>query len=347
MAAISADKVAVYDRQLRLWGVQAQQRLLNAKVLIWGLEGSNVEACKNLILAGISLTLRDHRNVAEADVAFNYFLRSEDLGKNRAECASKRVQEMNPLCAVSSLTTALEAGSDTEQIKAAVDGFDIVVLGLGVLDFDFDRAAAIDSACREAGCGFMLTLAAGELAFFFSDLKEHVMQERSSAQGAEPSATAAPQEAETFTFPALSEWLTSTPASLVEKKVDESFQLIALFANFVRNGGKAVPAAAGEFEVYCRDTAKCLPKIDGIPGGVNQAFGFFFVEPLMHVASVLGGLLAQEVIKGITKRDPPMVNSVCFNAHSCAALVERLPLAPPAEPKKRKAEETDVADILD
>ncbi len=29
----------------------------------------------------------------------------------------------------------------------------------------------------------------------------------------------------------------------------------------------------------------------------GKAFGHFFVEPLIHVASVLGGLLSQEVIK--------------------------------------------------
>lgn len=45
-----------------------------------------------------------------------------------------------------------------------------------------------------------------------------------------------------------------------------------------------------------------------IPGGLRgarsgvlrrEAFGHFFVEPLIHVASVLGGLLSQEVIKAV------------------------------------------------
>ena len=30
-----------------------------------------------------------------------------------------------------------------------------------------------------------------------------------------------------------------------------------------------------------------------------EVFGHFFVEPLIHVASVLGGLLSQEVIKAM------------------------------------------------
>lgn len=341
MAAISGEQVAVYDRQLRLWGVQAQTRLLNAKVLVWGLEGVSVEVCKNLVLAGVSLTIRDHRPVSAADVGFNYFLRPEDLGKPRSTCAASRVQEMNPLCKVSSSEAPVDQGTLRESIK----GFDVVITGLGVLGFDFDKAAKIDAACREAGACFMLTISAGELAFFFSDLNEHVMQERSSPQGAEQGGPTKPPEAETFSFPLFSEWLTCTPEILKQQKCDTSFQLIALFAGFLRSGGKASASAASDFEAYCRDTAKCLPDVDGVEGGVKQAFGHFFVEPLIHVASVLAGLLSQEVIKAITRKDPPLVNCVCFNAHTCAGLVERLPAAK-AVVKKRKAEE-EVADLLD
>ncbi|CAE7021836.1 sae1 [Symbiodinium sp. CCMP2456] len=295
MAAITGDQVAVYDRQLRLWGVQAQQRLLNAKVLIWGLEGSNVEACKNLVLAGISLTLRDHRTVGAADVGFNYFLRPEDLGQSRATCASKRVQEMNPLCTVSCSSDRAETGSDEAKLKDLVKGFDIVIVGLSVLGYDFELASSLDAACRSLGAGFMLTVAAGEIAFFFSDQNEHVMQERSSAQGAAESA--GPQDPENFSFPPFSHFLSGIPRML-HGKCDASFKLIGLFASFLRSGGKATPSAASDFEAHCRDTVKCQPSVDGIPS-MKEVFGHFFVEPLIHVASVLGGLLSQEVIKAM------------------------------------------------
>ena len=36
------------------------------------------------------------------------------------------------------------------------------------------------------GAGFMLTVAAGEIAFFISDLQEHVMQERSQKEAGGP-----------------------------------------------------------------------------------------------------------------------------------------------------------------
>mmetsp|Transcript_123574 Transcript_123574/g.357365 ORF Transcript_123574/g.357365 Transcript_123574/m.357365 type:complete len:348 (+) Transcript_123574:111-1154(+) len=347
MAGISEGEVAVYDRQLRLWGVQAQQRLLKAKVVVWGIEGCNVEVCKNLVLAGISLVIRDHRKVELADIAFNYFLREEDLGKSRAECAAKRVQEMNPLCSVTSSDApppAAAGDAAAAALKEQLQGCDVVICSLGVLDFDPALASVVDRVCRQVGPSFFLTLSAGELAFFFSNLNTHVVQERSGAQGAGATASTQTGGPETIEFPSLAEFLSLSPAELQRQKADASFMLVALFLAFAGDRGKkAVPNAGADFAAFCAE-AKCVPSVDGF-ADLLHAYACFFVEPLMHVASVASGLLAQEVIKAITKRDVPLVNSICFNAHTGAALVERLPA--PAKPAvKRKAEEI-ATDILD
>lgn len=341
--AISKDQQAVYDRQLRLWGVQAQQRLLQAKVLVWGLEGSNVELCKNLVLAGVSLSIRDHRKVSKADVNFNYFLREEDMGKSRAEGASVRIQEMNPLNSVAALTAPVPAAP--EELAGAVKGFDVVVVSLAVLGWDVEQACVLDAACREASektC-FFLTLSAGELAFFFSDLHEHEVREQSSPQGGAGSTakTQEGKEKETVSFPSFRQWLeAATPASsLQQRKADASFVVVALLLAFLRGGGKANAEAAAAFESFCGEGAPGL-RVDGY-AELRQLFACFFVEPLVHVASVLGGLLSQEVIKAITQRDMPLANSVCFNAHTNAALVERIPAPEPKNDasKKRKLDE--------
>merc|ERR1712228_1156261 len=124
-----------------------------------------------------------------------------------------------------------------------------------------------------------------------------------------------------------------------EGKVDASVLLISLFVDFLRKAdgtSKTGADAAEHFQEHC-NTAKCVPTVDGVVG-MKEVYSLFFLEPLVHVASIVGGLLAQEVIKAITKRDPPMMNCVCFNANTSAALVERIP--PAAKPaKKRKLEE--------
>ena len=42
----------IYDRSIRLWGKDSQQRIISAKVLVVGLRSLSAEICKNLVLAG-------------------------------------------------------------------------------------------------------------------------------------------------------------------------------------------------------------------------------------------------------------------------------------------------------
>lgn len=51
----------VYDRQIRLWGAEAQTKIQNSKVLYLHVTGSSAEVLKNLCLAGISATICDPR----------------------------------------------------------------------------------------------------------------------------------------------------------------------------------------------------------------------------------------------------------------------------------------------
>lgn len=80
---LSADDFALYDRQIRLWGAQAQERIRNAHILLVSLRALGTEIAKNLTLAGISsLTIVDDEPVTEEDLGSCYFLRDEDIGKS-------------------------------------------------------------------------------------------------------------------------------------------------------------------------------------------------------------------------------------------------------------------------
>lgn len=79
---LSADEIALYDRQIRLWGAQAQERIRSANILLISLKALGTEIAKNLTLAGISsLTIIDDDPVSEEDLGAQYFLREEDIGK--------------------------------------------------------------------------------------------------------------------------------------------------------------------------------------------------------------------------------------------------------------------------
>lgn len=80
---LSADEIALYDRQLRLWGIEAQNRMRKANILLITMKALGNEIAKNLVLAGIgSLTVLDSEMVTESDVASQFFVTEEDIGKN-------------------------------------------------------------------------------------------------------------------------------------------------------------------------------------------------------------------------------------------------------------------------
>ncbi|KAJ1613708.1 hypothetical protein OJ253_28 [Cryptosporidium canis] len=93
---LSEDEVAIYDRQIRLWGSQAQKKLMNSELLVLGLSPINFELIKNIVLAGIKVAVWDNTTTHICDLTCNFLLEDEDVGKKRTVCIDK-FKEMNPL----------------------------------------------------------------------------------------------------------------------------------------------------------------------------------------------------------------------------------------------------------
>nr|XP_025042431.1 ubiquitin-like modifier-activating enzyme 1 [Pelodiscus sinensis] len=111
----------LYSRQLYVLGHEAMKRMQNASVLVSGLRGLGVEIAKNIILGGVkSVTLHDSAPAQWADLASQFYLREDDMGKNRAEASQPRLAELNSYVPVSIHTGAL-----TEDFLSA---FQVVVL---------------------------------------------------------------------------------------------------------------------------------------------------------------------------------------------------------------------------
>jgi len=64
---LTDEEAKVYDRQIRLWGVEAQQRMRSSKILLMGhIAGTAIEIAKNLVLAGVgAVVLSDNSTVCE------------------------------------------------------------------------------------------------------------------------------------------------------------------------------------------------------------------------------------------------------------------------------------------
>lgn len=88
-SSLSNSEVSKYDRQIRLWGAESQQRIRESKVLIVGFCGIAAEVVKNLVLAGANIVVADIKTVQEQDLGCNFFFAQDDIGKNvRTFCSS-------------------------------------------------------------------------------------------------------------------------------------------------------------------------------------------------------------------------------------------------------------------
>ena len=162
---LSADDIALYDRQIRLWGIRAQEQLRAANVLLVGMKALGNEIAKNLILAGIgSLTILDHEPVTEDDLCSQFLITEEDMGKNRAEAALPQAQKLNPR-----VQLFVDTAPIISKLPEYFSSFDItIVTGLHI-----DIASNINASCRAFGRKFYAADTHGMYGYIFADLISH------------------------------------------------------------------------------------------------------------------------------------------------------------------------------
>ena len=90
-----------YDRQIRLWGAEAQKKIQLSNILCVGMSVLNVEVSKNLLLAGFNVTFCDSSHIVGLqDLSGAFFLSEKDIGKRRSDVIRPKLQELNPFAKV-------------------------------------------------------------------------------------------------------------------------------------------------------------------------------------------------------------------------------------------------------
>ena len=164
--AITEEEAQLYDRQIRLWGLDAQKRLRASRVLVAGIKGLGCEVVKNLVLAGInSLTMIDHENLTKEDTDSQFLAPREKIGSNRAEASVDRVRQLNPGVEVKVDTSNLES----KDASFFTENFDLVV----VTNFPKETIVKINQMCRNGGVKFFAGDIFGYFGYSFMDLVNH------------------------------------------------------------------------------------------------------------------------------------------------------------------------------
>ncbi|KAJ1510911.1 hypothetical protein HMI54_000536 [Coelomomyces lativittatus] len=118
-----ADKVTVYDRQIRLWGIEAQSRLEHSRIVIAGtLELLASEVIKNLALAGVGeITLIANTKVTEQDIHRNFLISETQLGNYHSKVLQESVSELNPFVKVHSIQKSFDKIQETDPLWKVTD----------------------------------------------------------------------------------------------------------------------------------------------------------------------------------------------------------------------------------
>lgn len=162
---LTEDETELYDRQIRLWGLESQKRIRAARILISGLNGLGAEVAKNIILSGVkSVTLNDHRNLAETDICSQFLAAQSSVGTNRAEASLLRAQALNPMVEI-----VVDKENVAEKNDEFFKTFDVVV----VIEARTTTLQRIDNLCRMHGVKFFCGDLWGMHGYSFVDLQDH------------------------------------------------------------------------------------------------------------------------------------------------------------------------------
>lgn len=341
-------KNMIYDRQIRLWGADAQKRIGDSKVLFLGFGAVNVELCKNLVLAGFSATVCDCGCVTQESLGHNFFVEDGDVGKNVASASAPGVRELNPFATVDAKCCGLSFASSAGAALELVGDHTIVVCERSTSDAGLDECLArVDDACRDIGAVFAYVSSGADGAVAFFDLGPAHSYVVESGTG-ETRKVSEPRYSEFCTYRAM----TATPwaAVLAPKAKAPPAQFLLdrldlLFSDAQTPTDDPPPKKARrDFVAF----ANAELEKRGLGGRLDDAALERHVvakrAPLAPIAAILGGILGQEVVKAVSGKGEPTNNVFVFDAQSGAGTALR---ANPAAAKPKAAPAPPVEDAIE
>ncbi|KAI5750830.1 hypothetical protein M8J77_001588 [Diaphorina citri] len=302
---LTEDEAELYDRQIRLWGVESQKRLRATKILLIGVEGVGAEIAKNIILSGVkSVCLLDSGVVTKEDVNTAQFLAPhEDIGKNRAKSSEARAQNLNPNVEVTSNETKVD-----EISEEFVHGFDVVI----ATGCNPNQLIKIDDFCRSKKSGepikFFTADVFGMFGYAFADLQQYKWFKEKSL------------DEEIVSYSSLKEVLN------IDLKADEEFKKIAIknpayllflvLQNFHKTQGRyPLPEHRTEdIELLKSARSSVLDSLteDPVTALPDEYFTNVFSK-LAPTCAITGGIVCQEVTAAISQKQVLFNNMFLFS----------------------------------
>lgn len=352
--SISADEIALYDRQIRLWGVKAQEMIRSANVLLIGIKALGSEVAKNLVLAGIgSLTILDSENVVEEDLGSQFLITEEDVGKNRAEAAAVELRKMNP---------RVNILVDQETIMAKMPQYFAahhIVITTGQT---FEMASTINMSCRMFNVKFYAADLHGMYGYIFSDLIIHQFVIERTMQSNVPTKQGTSETGTRMVLAVSTKKENNKTQEVVTKqemycplllanssplpkdvaktrrqklRVPAVISCLRALFEFQKQSGGRMPTHTQDLPLFTKLAGEKHMELQLPVETLNASILRSFVQNLgaeiPPTAAYLGGQLAQDVINVLGQREQPLQNFLLFDGDDFQSPVYSLqPIFDPA-----------------
>ncbi|OVA09576.1 UBA/THIF-type NAD/FAD binding fold [Macleaya cordata] len=306
---LTEQETALYDRQIRVWGVDAQRRLSKSHILVSGITGTIVEFCKNIVLAGVgSVTLMDDRMVTEEAIWANFLIPPDEnmpSGRSLAEVCFDALREFNPMVHVS-VEKGIFDGDFYDKFSAVVVGRCSLATKKRINDICRKRPKriafyAVD--CRDS-CGEI-----------FVDLQNYTYAQKKLEETVEC-------QLQYSSF----EEAVALPWRALPRKMSKLYFAMRVIEKFEQDEGRN----PGETSIADLPSVLKLRKQlcegqsmneSNIPEGLLERL---LVGTKEHppVCAIIGGILGQEVIKMISGKGDPVKNFFFFDAMDGKGIIE-------------------------
>lgn len=313
---LTGEEQALYDRQIRLWGAEAQRRLSSARVLIVGAVTSALaqEVAKNVVLAGVARVVI----VGTVEVGSSRGF----LGATLDEVA-QALRAMNPLVEVMT----------SDDAHAAVAGSNVVCSFGSTIATDL----ALGAACREHSVPFFSGRTAGPVGWLFLDLgsQYEFAPIAPATTSAKPDTTKEPAKeaakepvqpaSQTVSYIPLLDAL-DAPWGGEVRSSEFGWHAAYCLLKFEAEHERLPGARDGDDTILCglyerlqKEKKSTRSNSDLLADLARCAY-----VSLPSVAAIVGGVWGREVVKVLSRREEPLNNFFFYNARTSAGSVETI-----------------------
>ncbi|CAM8933770.1 unnamed protein product [Rhodiola kirilowii] len=309
---LTEQETALYDRQIRVWGADAQRRLSKSHVFVGGMKGTVAEFCKNIVLAGVgSLTLVDDRLVNEETLWSNFLVAPDEslyAGMSLADVCCQSLKEFNPMVRVTA-----EKGNISSFDEEYFSKFDIIVISCCSLEIK----KLINEKCRRLvkRVGFYTVDCKDSCGEIFVDLNNYTYSKKKDDETLECH----------LKYPSYEEAV-AVPWKKLPRRMSKLYFALRVIEKFEQVEGRN-PGETSE-----KDLPSVL-KLRKELCGAHNVDESYVPESLLArlitgarefppVCAIIGGILGQEVIKAISGKGDPVKNFFLFDAMDGKGKVE-------------------------